>query len=86
MFLRVTSLAALLALALTACQREEVPPVPAATSAGQLAPAALADGSAQASGAVAEMQSTAIEQQDATAALTEAANAAVGMAKEADKR
>jgi hypothetical protein len=32
------------------------------------------------------MQSTAIEQQDATAALTEAANAAVGMAKEADKR
>ncbi|MDB5813237.1 MAG: hypothetical protein JWN23_354 [Rhodocyclales bacterium] len=83
MSIRAISLAMLVALGLGACEKaEDEQPAPAAEAA-QSVPMAAPDSS---SGAVAEMQSAALDAQDATAALTDAASAAVGMATEAGKK
>jgi hypothetical protein len=79
--------ALLRALGLCACQKdEESAPVAPSDSIAQSTPAAtLVDSAGLASGAVAEMQSASMDQQDTTASLTEAADAAVGIAKEGSK-
>ena len=85
--LRRTSLALAMAFGLAACQQADDTPmthsveVPAQASGAQ-----SIDPSGHASGAVAEMQSAVLEQQDTNAALTEAATAAVSMAAETDKK
>ncbi len=82
MSMRLAGLAMLMILGLGACKKDEDIPPPPPTEAVQNIPA-MPDTS---SGAVVELQSAAMDAQDATAALSDAASAAVGMASEAGKK
>lgn len=78
MSIRVLGFAVAMALALSACEKAE-----------EVAPAAPVDTAPTATlvdAAPSAMQSAAMELQDTTAALNEAASAAVGMATEVGKR
>jgi len=90
MVLRALSLAVVMALGLAACDKAEEPASPSADAQSEVSAmpsAPFADGSSDASsGAMADIQSAAMDKQDATAALTEAASAAVGMAGDTNSK
>jgi len=81
-----TCLALVMGLGLGACQESEEAPTPPAEAPVQSVTAQSNDPSAPASGAALEMPSAMMEPQDTTAALTEAANAAVSMAADTGKK
>ncbi|MDB5799511.1 MAG: hypothetical protein JWL63_450 [Rhodocyclales bacterium] len=83
MSIRLICMTVLVALSLSACKKEEEIPASPPADTAQSPALSISD---TGSGAVAEMQSAAMDAQDATAALSEAASAAIGMANEAGKK
>jgi hypothetical protein len=86
MFIRAISIAAFLALGLSACDKTEEAAPTAPVDVASSTPAASEPALIDASGALTDAQSSAMSSPDSTAALTEAADAAVNMAADGNKK